>query len=206
MADVKTGQAPLLLTPADLAARFHKVLSNPLRHGILMRTGARPWSPSELAEATGRSLAHVCKAIDGLEREQFIELVSKEKGPKGGWVKYYRAVSRFLVNAEEWDRLSDREKAESTCRIVAELESDMHDALNGGTYWQDGHCLIRDHRRLDLQGQKRADEILNRAYNEIVEEEEQSIERCAESGEDAALVVIGLTEFPAGPHTPSHRR
>jgi len=206
MADAKTTVRPMLVTPADLAARYHKVLSNPLRHAIVMRTGARPCSPTELAEATGRPLKHVCRAIEILEQEEFVELVRKEKGPKGGWIYLYRAVSRFLVNAAEWAKLSEQQKAESTCRIVAELESDMDEALDAGTFWRDDHCLFRDHRRYDRQGMKRCDEIIERAHRELVEEEEASIERCIESGEETTLAVHALMNFPAAPQTPSHRR
>lgn len=190
---------PLLMTSL-LDPRLHAVLANPLRHEIVLRTSARPWSPTELADATGCSLDHVSKACRELKKENLIELVVTKTGPKGGTVYLYRAA-RFMVHAEEWERLSEVEQATSTGQIVMGLKMDMDEALAAGTlYAHPHHALIRDHRMVDDQGMKRCAEALERAYEEILEAERESVERCGVApGRQPFPIGLGLSVYPRAP-------
>src|SRR3954465_10902843 len=177
--------------------RVHGLLANPLRHDIVMKTSARPWTASELSAATGKTLKHVSKALEDLKKAGLVELVDQKPGPKGGIVRFYRAA-RFMVDAEEWEYLSMPEQASSTAKIVAELQRDQARALEGGTYYSHPHhVLIRDHRQMDDEGIRSTDKILCRAYDELIEVERESLERCGQSGEKSKEVVLGLTAFLA---------
>jgi len=149
-----------------------------------------------LVEATGKTKGHVEKALRELKNEKLIELVEKRPGPKGGLVYLYRA-SRFILQSEEWELLSDIEQASATGKIVAELYRDMAEALEGGGYAHPDHALIRDHRRLDDQGMKRCANTLTKAWKEIVKAEAESMERCKDADEQPFLVYLGLTALPA---------
>jgi len=201
-ADDKTVDAAEAVAALGLLdPRIHAVLANPLRHEIVMRTSARPWSPTELIEATGRTKWHVEKALRELKSVNLIELVEKRPGPKGGWVYLYRA-SRFVLHAEEWERLSDATQASATGKIEAELHRDLATAIETGGYAHPNHAMIRDHRRLDDPAMERCAEILTRAWEEIVEAEEESLGRCNGDGEPP-LVVLGLAALPGAPEPPS---
>jgi len=183
--------------------RIHGLLANPLRHEIVMRTSARPWTASELAVVTGKTLKHVSKALEDLRKASLVELVERRPGPKGGIVRFYRAV-RFIIDAEEWEHLSVPEQASSTAKIVAELQRDQARALEGGTYYSHPHhVLIRDHRQMDDEGMQSSDKILCRAYDELIEVERESLKRCEQSGEEPKQVVLGLTAFLAAPERSS---
>lgn len=186
-------------SPALLDPRLHAVLANPLRYEIFMRTGARPWSPTELAKATGRSLKHVCKAIEELKRAGLVEPVGTESGPQGGRLHFYRAA-RLVVGADDWERMDRLAQASATGQIVAELQRDMADALEAETFCaHPQHALFRDHRRVDDEGMERCAEILTRAWEEIAEAEGESIQRSQSSGEPLIPIGIGLAAFPRAP-------
>lgn len=195
----RTPNAP---STAFLDPRLHRILANPLRHEIVMRTGARSWSASELAEVTGHSVKHVSKSLEELKKEGLVEPVGSRPSPKGGSVRLYRA-RRFILHAAEWERLSELEQASATGKIVFELHGDMADALEAGTFHtHPHHAMIRDHRVVDDQGMERCAEILTRAYEELVQAEEESIERSKESASEPFRIVLGLAAFPAAPGNP----
>lgn len=181
----------------------HALLANPLRHDIAARMAARPWCATELEEVTGRSRKAISKAIAELHKAGVLEPVGKRPGPKGrgGWAYYYRAT-RAIIDTEEWARLSDSEQAGLTGKRLAELQRDQVEALEAGTlHSHPHHTLIRDHRYLDDEGFRRQDEILLRAYDELVANAAESSDRCTRTGEIPKLGVIGLTAFPAAPST-----
>lgn len=168
-----------------------------------MRTGARPWSASELSGVTGYSVKHVSKSLEELKKEGLVELVGESPGPKGGSVRLYRAC-RFILTAVEWERLSELEQASASGKIVYELHRDMADALEAGTFYaHPHHAMIRDHRMVDDEGLERCAKILTRAYGELVEAEAESVERCTNSPEKPFRIVLGLAAFPAAPDGPS---
>jgi DNA-binding transcriptional ArsR family regulator len=198
-ADDRMDRTPTAPSTTFLDPRLHRVLANPLRHEIVMRTGARPWSAPELSEATGYSSKHVSKSLEELRKEGLVEPVGSQPGPKGGSVRMYRAC-RFILDAAEWERLSDLEQASATGKIVFELHGDMAHALEAGTFYaHPHHAMIRDHRMVDDEGMERCAEILTRAYEELVEAEVESVERCKDSAREPFRIVIGLAAFPAAP-------
>lgn len=199
-AEVTSGSAAISLDP-----RLHGVLANPLRWEIVMRTGARPWCATELAEVTGYRRRHVSKAIKELEREGFVELVETKPGPKGrGAANYYRAIYRFIIETPDLDQLSASERALATRNLVASICSDMVDSLDANLlHAHPHHVMMRDHRRLDDEGMKKVEEIFRRAYDEAVEEEAASLSRCEQTEEEPFWVVYGLSSFQKGPERPA---
>lgn len=177
-------------------ARLCRILGNPLRHEIVMRTAARPWSPTELAKVTGKTLTHVSKALEELKREDLVELVGTKPGPKGGKMHLYKA-SRFVVSAEEFEQLPKSKQAASSAKVVAELHEDMASAVETGAFYSHPHhALIRDHRAVDDQGMERCAEILERAHAEIVEVEEESLDRHGGATDGLVGIGVGLVAFP----------
>jgi DNA-binding transcriptional ArsR family regulator len=189
--------------PICLDPRLHGILANPLRHDIVLRTGARPWCATEIAEATGYSRKHISKAIKELVEAGLLELVERKPGAKGRIASYYRAVYRFMLHTPEWEQLSVVEQAATTNTIVESLHRDMVHSLDAGLlHAHPHHVMLRDHRRLDDEGMERVEEIFRAAYKEAVAEEEASIERCEQSGDEPFWVVYGLSSFQRGPEGP----
>lgn len=187
-------------TAALLETRVHKMLAHPLRHEIVMKTGERPWCPTEVAEATGEDIRRVTEQFEILTREALIELVERRPGPKGGMSHFYRAVTRFMLGPDEWDGLSDLVQARSTETILRVLHGDMRRSLDSGDFHTDPtHVLIRNPMWLDRVGRKQVHDILVDAYERIVDVEKESTERRQDSNEPARRVVAGLSAFLAAP-------
>lgn len=194
VADTRQGPAPLCLD-----AKVHGILANRLRWEIVMRTGARPWCATELAEATGYSRRHVTKAIKDLRKAGLVELVEKKPGPKGRVASFYRAAHRFTLHTAEWEQLPSVVQASATGNIVSSLYRDMVESLDSGRFHSDPHhVMMRDHRRLDETGMKRVEGFFREAYDKAVAEEEASIERCEQSEDEPFWVVFGLSSFRRG--------
>jgi DNA-binding transcriptional ArsR family regulator len=186
---------------AGISPELHGLLANPFRHEIAMRMAARPYCATELVQVTGRRRRYVTEAIEELREAGVIELVEIRPGPNGkGGRAFYYGATRTIIEADEWEQLSASDQASLTGKRLAELQRDQVEALEAGTFHSHPHhTLIRDHRRLDGEGFRRQDEILRRAYDELVANAEASHARCSATGETAQLAVIGLTAFPAAP-------
>lgn len=199
VADTQQGSAPLCLD-----AEVHGVLANRLRWEIVMRTGARPWCATELAEATGYSRRHVTKAIKDLRKAGLVELVEKKPGPKGRVASFYRAAYRFTLHTAEWEQLPSVVQASTTGNIASSLYRDMVESLDSGRLHSDPHhVMMRDHRRLDQLGRERVVGYFLEAYERAIAEEAASLERAAETGEALDWSVFGLSSFRRGLERPA---
>jgi DNA-binding transcriptional ArsR family regulator len=196
--DTRQGAAPLFFD-----AEAHGVLANRLRWEIVMRTGARPWCATELAEATGYSRRHVTKAIKDLREADLVELVERKPGTKGRVASFYRAAYRFTLHSADWDQLPSVIQETTTANIVSSLFRDTVESLDSGRLHSDPHhVMMRDHRRLDQVGRERVVEYFLEAYERAAAEEAASLERAAETGEALEWSVFGLSSFRRGPERP----
>jgi hypothetical protein len=180
---------------------LYRLLKHPLRHKILMRTGERPWCPTELAEDTGEPLKRVCEQIAILLKHSppCLELVAERPGPKGGTpLHFYRALVRVAVTADEWDELTSLEQAQQTVTITEELFKEWSDSINAGAFIKDAdHVLIRTAMTLDREGMREICEMLTVVQSRFAEVERKAAERRSETGEDAIRVINGLALFRA---------
>lgn len=198
-ADTKAAVAPAP-TATYLEPHVHGMLANPVRHEIIMKTGERAWTASELAEATGEPLKLISKGLRALEKAGLVEIVETGPGPKGGIVRRYRAVDRFMLDAEEWESLSMTEQANSTVNIIRVLYGEISKALHAGTFYRHPHhVLIRRPMWVDDEGMRELDEVYCRADAEAAEVER----RCAERRGDQppVRVITGIQSFPAAPES-----
>lgn len=203
-ADGKMGEATV--TRDRLEARVYKVLKHELRRKILIRTGERPWSPSELAQDIDKPLKRICEQIDVLRKHEppFIELVEERRGSRGGSpLHFYRAVVRIVVGAEEWALLPRLTQAAQTITITEELHREWRDSLNCGAFYSDpDHTLMRTALRLDQAGRSRIAEIMIETQEKFGAVELESVERSQATGEELKRSITGLASFLAAPVAP----
>jgi hypothetical protein len=180
---------------------LYRLIKHPLRHRILIRTGERPWCPTELAEDTREPLKRVCEQIDVLLKHSppCLELVGEKPGPRGGTPRhFYRALVRVAVTADEWSNMTPLEQAQQTVTITEELFREWTDSINAGAFYGDPeHCLIRHAMTLDREAMREISEILDALRPRFAEIERQAAERRSETGEDAIRVLNCLALFRA---------
>jgi hypothetical protein len=185
---------------ASLRLALYKALGNRLRHQIIMRTGERPWSPSEIAEDLDVPLKRVCEQVDYLLATEppLLELVKECDGPRGSTVHFYRAVIRARLNHLDWEQISPAEQAAQTATITEQLHEEWIASINAGRFHSDpNHVLMRTPLHLDREGMRRIDQILVEAQDQFAEVERESAERTEATGETPMRVITGLASFPA---------
>lgn len=178
-----------------------RLLKHPLRHKILIRTGERPWCPSELAEDIGEPLKRVCEQIAVLVRHSppCLELVEERPGPKGGTPRhFYRALVRVGLADNEWSELPSLERAQQTVTITEEVFREWIDAINAGTFYSDPeHCLARTAMTLDREGMRQVMVMFMEVQRQLPEVERQAAERRRNDGADGFRVITNLASFRA---------
>lgn len=187
---------------ALLSARLYKVLKHPLRRKILIKTGERPWSPTEIAASTGEPVKRVSEHINVLRKHTppFLELVAERPGPKGGIEHFYRAVERLVIDAEEWAHLPRLIQAAQTITITEELHKEWNDSLSCGAFYSDPHhALMRTALHLDQAGRERIAEMIGEVQKRFSEVELESAARSRQTGERLERTITGLASFPAAP-------
>lgn len=190
-------------TPAavpTLEPGMYKLLGHPLRHEILLRLGDGPASPGQLTELIGESPRRICDQLEVLKKNGLVELVEERPGPRGGVVHIYKAVERFVVDAEEWAELPPAAQARSEITIFSLLQGEAARALDDGCFYRHPrHVLIRRPMWVDEDGMQELDEIYCRADREAHEVERVSAERRRNAGGQPIRVVTALLSFPAAP-------
>jgi len=198
-ADGKTLGADLAGTHRE--SLVYSMLKHPLRHKILIRTGERPWSPSEIADDVGEPLKRVSEQIKVLlqQRPPFLELVEKRPGPRGGPPRhFYRALVRVNVTVREWERLTPHEQAQQTVTITEELHREWIDSIECGAFYTDPHhCLMRTAMTVDAEGMRVIDEMLREVQSRFAQVEREAAERRSAKGTEAIRVITGLASFRA---------
>jgi hypothetical protein len=181
----------------------YRMLQHPLRHKILIRTGERPWSPTEIAEDTGEPLKRVCEQVGELLKQSppLLELVEERPGPKGGSPRhYYRALVRVNVTVDEWERLPPIEQAWQTITITEELVREWINSINCGAFYRDSHhVLMRTALTVDAIGMQRINSLFCDVGEQLPEVERESAERRSVSGSPGIRLITGLLSFRAAP-------
>jgi len=189
------------LTETHRGSLVYSMLKHPLRHKILIRTGERPWSPSEISDDVGEPLKRVSEQINVLLQQgpPFLELVEKRAGPRGGPPRhFYRALVRVNFTVREWERLTPHEQAQQTVTITEELHREWIDSIEAGAFYRDPHhCLMRTAMTLDPEGMRAIDEMLREVQGRFAEVEREAAERRSANGNEAIRVITGLTSFRA---------
>jgi DNA-binding transcriptional ArsR family regulator len=117
----------------ELDSNIVKALSHPLRMRILTRLNEGVASPNEMAKEFEESLPLVSYHVRILRELECIELVRTT--PRRGAIEHhYRALTRPLLNDEDWARLpASARKAVSNTVLVKAL-GDVRHAVASGTF------------------------------------------------------------------------
>jgi DNA-binding transcriptional ArsR family regulator len=153
-------------------------------------------SPKEVGERLGISASKASHHLKKLERLGLAELV-EEREVGGAIQHFYRAVIRPIVNDEEWDKLSVRERQLYSIWIVQLILADAAKSFDSGLFdvYSKRH-LSRSPLLVDRQGLAEVAEIQNRAMYDSFEVVARSAERRIESGEEGINLLSAMMCFP----------
>lgn len=194
----KAAPAIPLLEPS-----VYKMLQHPVRQGIIIRTGERPWSPSELARDLEKTIKQVCEQVNILLTADppLLELVETRRTGKGGPpARFYRAMTRVTLGAADWERLSRLERGNQTAEITRQLHGEWLESIEAGTFYEDPeHALMRTAMNLDREGMGEIADLLIETQGRFADVEKRSAERSEQNGERPRRVITGLASFQAAP-------
>lgn len=178
---------------------FVAAVNHPLRVQMLAILTNREASPVQLSRELGEEKGVCAYHCRKLEELGMIELV-RERPVRGSTEHFYRSVQRAWFDAEEWSKLDPSVRSVASGWTVDRLVEDAGAALNAGTFDRRGdRHLSRAPIVLDEKGWHTVNEILDRTLDEVLEQEAQSAQRLAESGEEPVRAVVGMLAFEIPP-------
>lgn len=171
------------------------LLSHPLRLKILVVLIERVAAPKEIATELKAKLSDVSYHVKQLVKLGFIEPVGEERR-RGQVAHLYRAVMRPIWSSEEWAELSERERERYVAWVNQLWAYDVARAWAAGTFQArtDAHTS-RAPYRVDEQGWRELNEILDAALAASREVEVRSAERLAEAGDGALGIPVRMAMF-----------
>lgn len=179
---------------------FVAAVNHPLRVQMLAILTTREASPVRLSRQLGEEKGVCAYHCRKLEELGMIELV-RERPVRGSTEHFYKAVQRAWFDAEEWSTLDPSVRSVASGWTLDRLIEEAGTALNAGTFdKRDDRHLSRAPMVLDEQGWVTVNEILDRTLDELLEQEAQSTQRLAKSGDDPIPVTVGMFSFEMPPN------
>jgi DNA-binding transcriptional ArsR family regulator len=178
-----------------------KVVAHPLRVQALSVLTERPASPKELAAELDAPVGNVSYHVRELEAVGLIELVDEQKR-RGAVEHFYRAITRPMLSADEWQKLSLEDRQRFSAWIIQLLLADATQALAAGTFdARSDRYLSRTPLLVDVEGWRELVEIHATALKATLEVQAASVERLtrADGEEEGIPTIAALTFFEMPP-------
>jgi DNA-binding transcriptional ArsR family regulator len=183
--------------PALIDNRVAAAISHPTRLRAMNVLWEREASPREIAAEIGEPLNNVTYHVNQLREVGCIELVAQRPARGGRVVEhFYKAVSTSTFWDAELDQLGSDEKVTLDLAILKLIAGDLGEALLSGSFFElDDNTLVRIPMLVDADGWIEAKEILERAFDELMELRETIANRVAKSGEETVPTRINFIQF-----------
>lgn len=172
--------------------RLRRLVSEPVRLKALVILNECSAGPSELAEELGVSVSDAARQLEQMHETGLVEVVGEVLG-RDAIEPTYRATVRVLWDEEEWAELSLAERRRLSAWIMQEINVDICEALETGTFHSrlDSH-ISRAVSSVDEQGWRELSQIHAEALESIFAVEAACAERLAESGEEGVRVLSAM--------------
>jgi DNA-binding transcriptional ArsR family regulator len=183
-----------------------KAMSHPLRGKCLRLLIERgEMSPVQVTRELAENLSDVSYHMKRLVELDCAEIV-RERQVRGAVEHFYAAIERHLIDTEEWESLDPILAEDLVCEFLQKILDDFLDSRKAGIVGSDKDFHItRTPMTLDAQGFVRGMDIFERARLEMSENEAQSAQRRAKSGEPGIPVSSSFLLFKM-PRSRSQRR
>ena len=168
-----------------------------IRIEVLAMLNVAPRSPSELARILGLPLGRVIHHTDALLESRCIEIAETTSPPSSNvTATLYRSIETIAYTDAEMEAKTPEERKEIYGVI---LQSSMAEAL--ASFWAGKIAvdprawLAWDWFNVDVQGREEIADELEGSWQRIHAIEARAAERCEESGEERASVVVSTQGF-----------
>lgn len=176
-----------------------KAIGHPLRSEVLTILTERTASPIEMAKELDDSVGNVSYHVGRLVKLDCAELVG-EKPVRGVVEHFYRAISRPLVDLEEWEQLPPAVAKHFVGQAMQKTLDDFTQAGVAGLLApQEDLHLSRTPLLVDAEGRREALELHARTLDETLEIQARSARRMAQTSETGIPLSSsqGCFELPA---------
>jgi DNA-binding transcriptional ArsR family regulator len=163
--------------------KLAKAVAHPLRSEIFTILTERVASPAELAKELKESVGNVSYHVGRLVELGCAELVD-EKPVRGAVEHFYRAITRTLVDIEDWEQLQPAVGEHFAGQAMQKILDDFMRSAEANLLATAARLhLSRTRLLLDEEGRREALEVHEQALSEVLEIQSRSAERMAASGE-----------------------
>jgi predicted transcriptional regulator len=170
-------------------------LNHKIRVHILIVLNEGTFTTKQLADIIGEPLNNVANHVRELLEGGSIE-IAKSEMVRNTQQHYYRAVEIPEYSDEEVAAMTPEQKQVTSGLAVQSMMAEIMAGLWSGRMRDDPHLwLAWDWRNVDAQGRKEIADEQARSWRRIQEIEEESMNRRAESGEEAVSVLVSQTGF-----------
>lgn len=182
-------------TKRQAAQNLAKALSHPVREEALSILSEREASPTEISRELGEDASYHVRRLEELG---CVELVREEQVEGVGAVaKFYRAVTRPLVDIDEFAAMHPAAAHHFAWRAASKPITDFAEAVEAGlledveTTW-----VTRTPHLLDVKGVEEMSALHRETYERAQEIQAQSDGRRVTSGEDGIRASSSQMFFP----------
>lgn len=163
---------------------------------VLTVLAERVASPKEIGDAVELSTPTASHHVKKLLRLNLVELI--EERIVGGTVQhFYRAITRPLVNSEEWEMLGLDDRQKYSLWIMQLILTDAAKSFAAQLF--DVHPqnhLSRTPMVVDEEGLTEVAGIQDRALKETIDSQARIAERMARTGEAGMNIIAAMMCFP----------
>jgi DNA-binding transcriptional ArsR family regulator len=177
-----------------------------IRVHILIVLNEGTFTPAEIAEIIGEPLNNVSNHIRELADAGSIELVKVERRRNANQ-HYYRAVELPHFSDRDIAAMTPEQRHVTAGLVIQSMGAEVMAGLWAGNMHSDPRVwLAWDWFNVDVQGRQDIADEQERLWERVREIEVESINRCAESGEETSSVVVTQLGFRRARKGPRSRR
>jgi DNA-binding transcriptional ArsR family regulator len=160
-----------------LDERIAKALNHPTRTQILANLQERALAPVELEDIMGETLSNIAYHCRQLLKYGCIE-VAEKKQIRGAMRTRYRAITRMLLDRDNWDRLSKETRSGISLSAVGEVVDRASTAIEADTFdKRTDRAVITMKMDADEQAWQEINGIVRGTYESLAEVEARTANR-----------------------------
>jgi DNA-binding transcriptional ArsR family regulator len=179
-------------------------VSHPTRIHVLVVLHHGTYSAAQIAQIIDEPLNKVSNHIRELADAGSIEVARTEQ--KGNVVQhYYRAVEMPFYTDEEIAAMTPQQRQVSAGLVVQSMAAEAMAALRTGKLDDPRAWLTWNWFNVDEQGRQDIADEQQRSWNRMQEIEAESVNRRAESGEEATTMIVTQLSYERARKPPAFR-
>ncbi len=181
------------------SSRLARILAHPVRVRILSIANRREISPAGFAREHDLDVKRVSHHFALLKKHEALELV-RTRQVRGAVEHFYRGIRPAIFHSEDWKQFPRSVRDGAAGAALDDLASEVGQALESGSFSRhDDSHLIWNPLLLDEEGREKMGRWILGVWGKVLEIQDESIARMAESGEPGVKVAFAVMGFEMAP-------